>query len=264
MIKAIFLDIDGTLVSFKSHKIPFSAIEALQRVKARGVKIFISTGRPWAFINNLTQLQDLDLIDGYITMNGSYCFVGDEVIYSNPIPRDEARAIAEFCEAGGHSCVFVGAERTAIRNSTELFTSIFYDMLHVDEIPTAETLEEALSFETYQLSPFVHRNDEAPIVAVAQNCEIGRWMDDFADIGAKGNTKARGIDAIINHFGISLSETMAIGDGGNDIAMLRHAGIGVAMGNASDEVKAAANYVTSHIDEDGLARAVSEFLILNS
>lgn len=80
---------------------------------------------------------------------------------------------------------------------------------------------------------------------------------------AKGNTKQNGINQIISHFGIRLEETMAFGDGGNDISMLRHAGIGVAMGNANDEVKASADYVTTSVDEDGIANALRELIIDN-
>ena len=75
MIKALFFDIDGTLVSFKTHEIPVSTIEALTAAKAKGIHIFISTGRPRVIINNLSALQERNLIDGYITMNGAYCFV---------------------------------------------------------------------------------------------------------------------------------------------------------------------------------------------
>ena len=81
MIKALFFDIDGTLVSFNTHEIPSSTLAAIAEAKAKGIKIFIATGRPKAIINNLTALQERELIDGYITMNGGYCFVGDEVIY---------------------------------------------------------------------------------------------------------------------------------------------------------------------------------------
>ena len=89
MIKALFFDIDGTLVSFKTHQIPVSTIEALEAAKAKGIQIFISTGRPRIIINNLAALQERKLIDGYITMNGAYCFVDDTVIYKSPIPAAE-------------------------------------------------------------------------------------------------------------------------------------------------------------------------------
>lgn len=81
MIKALFFDIDGTLVSFDTHAIPETTIEAIAAAKAKGIRIFIATGRPAVIINNLSALQDRELIDGYITMNGGYCFVGKEVIY---------------------------------------------------------------------------------------------------------------------------------------------------------------------------------------
>ena len=73
---------------------------------------------------------------------------------------------------------------------------------------------------------------------------------------ARGNTKQKGLDEIIRHFGIRLEDTIAFGDGGNDIPILRHAGIGVAMGNASDRVKEAADYVTTSVDDDGIANAL--------
>ena len=73
MIKALFFDIDGTLVSFRTHEIPESTVNALEEVKKQGLKVYISTGRPLSIITNLGQIQHL--IDGYITTNGAYCFV---------------------------------------------------------------------------------------------------------------------------------------------------------------------------------------------
>ena len=84
----------------------------------------------------------------------------------------------------------------------------------------------------------------------------------FADITAKGDTKQKGIDEIIRYFDIRLEDTMAFGDGGNDISMLRHAAIGVAMGQAEKDVKAAADYVTAPIDEDGISKAMKHFGII--
>ena len=71
------------------------------------------------------------------------------------------------------------------------------------------------------------------------------------------------VDKIIEYFGISLNETMAFGDGGNDISMLQHAGLGVAMGNAKEEVKQKADYVTTSVDEDGIANALKHFGIID-
>ena len=83
----------------------------------------------------------------------------------------------------------------------------------------------------------------------------------FADITARGNTKQKGIDQMLKHFGLAVEESMAFGDGGNDIPMLRHAGIGVAMGNAADAVKMKADYITDTVDADGIAKALQHFAL---
>ena len=82
MIKALFFDIDGTLVSFRTHSVPDSTVKALAEAKNKGIKIFISTGRPRPLINNLEPIEDL--IDGYITVNGAICTVGSETVSRSP------------------------------------------------------------------------------------------------------------------------------------------------------------------------------------
>ena len=261
MTKVLFFDIDGTLVSFGTHSIPESTIEALKAAHANGHKIFIATGRPKAIINNLSQIQSLGIIDGYITMNGAYCFVGDKVIYKSAIPHDEVLALGNFCRNHNYACIFVAEHTVAVCQPNHLVKEIFYDYLHVDEMPT-KTLEEATSEDIYQITPFITSEQEAEIHHEIPNCEIGRWYPAFADITAIGNTKQKGIDEVIKYFGLKLEDTMAFGDGGNDISMLRHAAIGVAMGNAKDDVKAAANYITTSVDEDGIKNALTHFGII--
>lgn len=138
---------------------------------------------------------------------------------------------------------------------------IFYDFLHVDVIPTI-SFEEATSKEIIQMTPFITEEEEKEICPSIPTCEIGRWYPAFADITAKGDTKQKGMDEIIRYFDIKLEETMSFGDGGNDISMLRHAAIGVAMGQAKEDVKAAADYVTAPIDEDGISKAMKHFGII--
>ena len=77
-IKAAFFDIDGTLVSFRTHQVPSSTIEAIKQVKERGVKIFISTGRPVAIINNIDAVRPL--VDGYIAFNGACSFIETKIL----------------------------------------------------------------------------------------------------------------------------------------------------------------------------------------
>ena len=89
-----------------------------------------------------------------------------------------------------------------------------------------------------------------------------RWSPDFADILPAGGGKPNGLAEMLKHFGWTKDEAIAFGDGGNDVAMLQYVGLGVAMGNACDAAKAAADYVTADIDKDGIAKALQHFGLL--
>lgn len=154
MTKALFFDIDGTLVSFETHRIPSSTIEALEAAHAKGLKIFIATGRPKAIINNLSELQDRNLIDGYITMNGAYCFVGEEVIYKSAIPQEEVKAMAAFCEKKGVPCIFVEEHNISVCQPNEMVKKIFYDFLHVNVIPTGKLMNFLPHLRTQERKQF--------------------------------------------------------------------------------------------------------------
>ena len=91
-----------------------------------------------------------------------------------------------------------------------------------------------------------------------------RWCPIFTDINACGTDKAQGVAAMAARFGLAADEIMAFGDGGNDIPMLRAAGVGVAMGEAGPEVQAAADYVTASVDDDGIRKALIRFGVIGS
>jgi Cof subfamily protein (haloacid dehalogenase superfamily) len=261
MTKALFFDIDGTLVSFNTHRIPSSTIEAMETAHAKGIKIFIATGRPKSIINNLSELQERNLIDGYITMNGAYCFVNNEVIYKSPVSPKEVWATADYCREKGKACLFVSEHHISVCRPNDLVRKIFYEFLHVNEIPV-KTFEEAIRGDIFQMTPFITAEEEKEIRPYIPDCEIERWHPAFADVTAKGNTKQKGMDEIIRYFGFLREETMAFGDGGNDVSMLRHAATGVAMGQASDEVKQFADYVTDSFDDNGIRNAMKYFGII--
>jgi len=261
MIKALFFDIDGTLVSFGTHSIPSSTIEAIEIARAKSIKVFIATGRAPSIINNLSELQERNLIDGYITMNGAYCFVGDKIIYKKPIILNEIKAFAGICKEKNYPTFFVSEHRMAMCNPNDLLKHIFFKSLKVTNIPII-SVEEAAQEDVLLITSFFTAEDEKDVRPYIPNCEIVRWHPAFADITAEGNTKQKGIDEFIRHFGFRLEETMAFGDGGNDISMLRHAAIGVAMGQATEEVKQSADYVTTSVDDNGIRNALKHFDII--
>lgn len=257
MIKAVFFDIDGTLVSFKTHKLPDSTIRALDELRKKGIKVFIATGRQFQSINNLGTLT----FDGYVTLNGGYCIIDGKAIYKHSIPDTDIESLLRYLETEKpFSCGFV-MEEGLFMNYKDVSADELFRMLNFPEPPT-RPLSEVKGKTVFQLIAFFTKEEEEHIMPVLPHCEATRWNPLFSDVVPVGSSKAIGIDKIIEHFGISLDETMAFGDGGNDIAMIRHAGIGVAMGNAEDEVKQAADYVTSSVDEDGIYNALKHFHII--
>lgn len=257
MIKAIFFDIDGTLMSFNTHKIPESSLEALKTLKNNGIKLFVATGRHHSMIKFL---DDLFEFDGYITLNGQYCYNKNEVIYKNSIKKEDIELVVNQTKEKLYASYFI--------KENEIFTNIVNDKVIQfsketnTEIPKISDSFEALNAEIYQLVVFLDKENEHILLDKASFLESARWHKIFMDVNPKGGSKRVGIDAVINYYGISLDETMAFGDGENDISMLKHVKIGVAMGNASDLVKNAADHTTEHIDNDGVIKALKHFGVL--
>lgn len=254
MIKALFFDIDGTLVSFRTHAIPASTVEALEKAGQAGVRIFIATGRPVAIIDNLGAISHL--IDGYVTTNGAFCFVGDEVVSCNAIPEADVRTMARLADELDFACVYVGERHIVLQRPNDLLYKIFHEYLNVRHLPENPPLDTIYGERIIQMTPIVDEETERMLMPRIPGCISGRWHPAFMDVTADGADKGKGIERMAARFGIAVEETMAFGDGGNDVAMLRRAGIGVAMGNATDEVKKEADYVTTAVDEDGVKNAL--------
>lgn len=261
MIKAIFLDIDGTLVSFKTHEIPASTVEALTLAKQKGIKIFIATGRPPQIITNLGSITHL--IDGYMTTNGAYCYIGQQTVRLTSIsPSDVAFAMQQFAQWNA-AVVVVGKDGMALHHRNALYDALFQEMLDIDNIYEDPTMvEHLLQGPVTQLTPFITPEQEASLMPHLPSCTSGRWHSQFTDITSCEADKGLGLEAMANALGIALEETMAFGDGGNDMTIIRKAGIGVAMGNAWDELKAEADYVTESVDDDGIINALRHFNLI--
>ena len=240
MIKALFFDVDGTLVSFKTHRIPQSAVDALTEAKRRGVGIYISTGRPKRLINNLDEISGL--VDGYITATGAYCTVGaDEMNFATLV---------------------VGVGGLTVINPNDDVDRLYRKMLNVSDLGEGVPVEDVLEQGIIQFTPIIDVETERRLMPMMAHCVSARWYPDFADITVRGADKGTALQAMAGYLRLDMSETMAFGDGGNDIPIIRAAGVGVAMGNAADDVKAAADYVTSGVDDDGVASALRHFGII--
>lgn len=258
-VQAVFFDIDGTLLGLKSKTIPDSTIEALALLKAKGIKIIISTGRSYAHARFLAPYG----FDGFITFNGSYCVDGQgESFFRHTIDTDDIQLLYDHLSTTDNFPVGVmTTEGSFISDITDDVTAIF-KLLKL-EVPTPQPFTKALNTEVLQLNLFVDEDKESHIVNhVLKNCESSRWCPAFIDVNARGISKRIGMEQFFARYGLSAERTMAFGDGGNDIQMLRAAGVGIAMANAGDQVKAAADHVTDTTEEDGIWNALRYYRVI--
>lgn len=258
MVKAVFFDIDGTLVSFQTHRISPAVLGGLHRLREKGIKLFIATGR---HRHTIGPAAGVFPFDGFVTVNGQYCCAGEQVLRSNPIPRPEVARQVELLKVTGAPCLFAGESGILFVNPGPRIGSFpqQLDFPLPDPVPLGRVLQE----EIYQMTAFFTKEEELAMEdRFFPGLETMRWHPDFVDVIAPEGGKDRGMDVILDHFGIDLSQSMAFGDGENDLPMLRHAQIGVAMGNADDLVKGQADYVTGSVDEDGVLTALEHFGLL--
>lgn len=260
MIKAVFFDVDGTLVSFKTHRVPQSTLEAIKKLQAKGIKVFVATGRHPSILTEGNNVHEIDF-DGFVTLNGQYCFTKDrKVIYENNICREDIVALLEFLKENRFPCAFVEDRDTYMNYIDDVVVNLLKSV-NVP-LPPIEDIERAKDGKVFQLNPYIPIEFEAEVMKVLPNCEATRWSPTFIDVIPAGGGKHVAIQKIMEYYGYKKDEIMAFGDGGNDKTMLMIAGIGIAMGNANEDVKEIADYVTTSVDNDGVLNALKHFNVI--
>ena len=249
MIKAAFFDIDGTLLSFRTHKVSDGTVRAFDMLHQRGAHTFIASGRPMVLIPPMPIS-----FEGHITMNGGLVFTPTTTLVSNPIPQADLGRWLDYARL--HSlCTMVFTANGMMAAQPNAIAERVREQLEF-EMPPIVDIDEMRRLQVYQIIALMPPEADSEVASLLPHCRMPRWHHAFTDIVANGNSKAVGMDAICRHTGILPSETIAFGDGGNDIEMLQWARIGIAMGNASDEVKQAADRVTTDVDHEGIEHAI--------
>lgn len=271
MGKALFFDIDGTLVNFQG-KMPDSTRNALRQIQKKGHKIVICSGRslcqiyPWL----------LDMrFDGIIAASGAYVECDEQVIYERHMERKAlvaARTLLELADAcyAAQTKDGIVATESGKRRMWERFRSMGLKEDVADQVwknmQIDEHLEQRCDIE--KLNYFESQMSVAEIQEqLSEYCDVTAMSfelptDDSGEISSRGINKALGIQKYIEHVGITRKDTIAFGDGPNDFDMIKYAWTGVAMGNALNALKKQADYVTTGIDEDGIEHALKELKLL--
>lgn len=245
-VKIIFFDIDGTLIDVNKKAISDKTVETLLRLKENGVKICIATGRA---PDSVPKFDGVDF-DAFLTFNGSYCFNSSDVILSTPIPKVDVEKMIENATRINRPVSIAGKDRV-VANGTDKDLSDYFGFAK-QETPVSDDFDEVLKGEIYQMMMGGRKDEYDDILKDVENARITAWWDRAVDIIPANGGKGKGIEAILEYYGIDRSESMAFGDGGNDIEMLQTVGTGVAMGNALDHVKEVADEICGTSADDGI------------
>lgn len=247
-IKIAFFDVDGTLVDMEKKVITPTMIETLKRLKENGIILCMATGRGPYLVPSFSGID----FDVFLSFNASYCYTKNDVIFENPIPAEDVKKIVENATEI-HRPVFLATVEGGGSNGCDKdladYFGIAKDKVNVVD---ADAFESLLDGKVYQMMLGCYKEEYADILRGVDGARITAWWTRAADITpAKGN-KGVGVKKVLEFYHLTKENAIAFGDGTNDIEMLEAVGTGVAMGNATDDVKAVADVICGHVAEDGI------------
>ncbi|MEC9484581.1 MAG: Cof-type HAD-IIB family hydrolase [Candidatus Izemoplasma sp.] len=246
--KIIFFDIDRTLYDPNTKSIPTSTINALKKLhEAPNVEIAIATGRAFYMLHIIEEIKEY--VDIFILINGQIIIKDNETIFRNPLSDDDVERIVTIFEDNALKYGFLGEHSETLNIVDEKGKRAF-------ELASMTVPEVNPDFyktnRIYQMWAFCEQTDHPKYMEALDDLNVVPWLGDGFDVLSKGMNKKEGIKTILEILEIPLEQAYAFGDGENDIEMLEFIPHSVAMGNASKNAKAAAKYITTSIDENGI------------
>lgn len=256
MIKAAFFDVDGTLLSYKTRQVLPGAKAAIAKLQEQGILCVVATGR---HISQLEKLPIADIpFDAYLTLNGQLMLDKEKnVLFSVPITGKAKDFLVEKFDDHTYPAVIV-EEKQMYLNYVSDHVRTVNKMISI----AMPQLSNYRGGEIYQVCAYLEPGKEYLVDPIVNDCVLTGWHYGGKDIIAKGGGKMVGIRRYLDMIGLIPEEIIAFGDAENDLEMIRYAGIGVAMGNGADQVKAVADYVTADIDDDGIEKALRHYNLI--
>lgn len=274
MKKLVFFDVDGTLTT-KSNYIPETTIQAINQLKRKGVSPVIATGRPPLLIDEISERLG---INSYIAMNGQYIVYEGKVIYSNPIAIDLVDQVVEFAKLRKDGIILCAERELIINSSLSLNSeSISLKLLKKLAYLIPEKIQRRVmnqmmkkgprksdyqDKEIFMMNLNVGQLGEKEYIQKLEKLHFTRANKDSMDIINEGVSKASAVEIVLDYLDIKIENSFAFGDGLNDLEMLKFVGTGVAMGNAFEELKNAADLVTESVSDDGVQKALKKLELI--
>lgn len=252
MIKGIFFDIDGTLLSNVDGSLPESTKIALTKLKNQGIKIFIASSRHWFQIQE-DPINDIEF-DGYVCLNGQLGLDSKkELLYSFPIHEEDRKELEEQFNAKFVPMVIVEEKRWYMNCTNE------YIKASKKKYPPIDTYH---GDDIYQVTAFVEDNKIKEVMKHLNHCKLKKWKSNRIDIISDTGGKAFGMEKMLRHHNLSRHEVMAFGDSDSDVDMLQFARVGVAMKDSTPEVLNIADFITDTAHNGGILKALQHYNII--
>lgn len=274
-IKAVFFDIDGTLLNDRKN-VQKSTIKAIRNLKDQGILVGLATGRGPSFVQPFLENLGLDFA---VTYNGQYIYSRSEIIYTNQLSKTTVYRLIRYAGARrreislgtasgllGSGIIGLGTSRLGQivsslvpRKWAKAIERSFKHFIRRIKPQNIDSLMVILREPIYQVVLVATEGESERIQKQFPRVKLTRSSPYSMDVISEGQSKVKGIERVGQRYGFDLSEVIAFGDSDNDIEMLSQVGIGVAMGNASQQVRENARYTTADNNDDGISKALAHY-----
>jgi len=247
----VFLDLDGTLLD--TGVASPSTLAAIAQLKKNGHEPIIASGRTPHLLYGIDQILG---IESAITANGNHINYQGKVVFEHYIPEETVRRMAELADRLGFDVVFEGVDAyVAYRRDGERIDQ-FSDAFHLEHPTLNRTYHlqnRLLAFIVFDDHVVDYLRESFPELVFSPSSRFGY------DVNLRGELKAEGVRWLVKYLQFPEDQVYAIGDGAYDISMIKAVAHGIAMGNSFPELKTVASYVTTSVQEDGVAQALKHF-----
>ena len=255
--KLIFMDLDGTVLDHSTNSIPSSTKKAIKILQKNGHTVILSTGRCPSILYGVEK--ELN-IDTYIAANGRYVIHNGEVLLNDSIDKDVVQKLVDMAYNSELDIAFESVTHYVLNSKFTKLSGAFSKVFNLHQPEVMHNYH--LNNDILQMVLFYDKPDykkfekEFPTLSFHFSNEYG------LDVNELGGMKDIGVKLLVEKLGYSYSDTIAIGDGFNDISMIEVVGTGIAMGNGNDELKRVADFVTDTISNDGFSKAFKKLNLI--
>lgn len=255
--KIVFFDIDGTLLDSR-HLIPESTVRSVQELQRAGIETVIATGRTPA---NFGHIREQLGIHSFVSLNGGYVVREGKVLASNKMQLHHMEQLNALATASGHAISWIGSEQIGLYADHPSVGRVF-ELFGMEIPPINPNFHQQC--DIYQGMLFCSEEEITPYVKGIPELNYVRFDQHAVDVMPRHSNKAAGIAHYLKAAGVEAESCIAFGDGLNDIEMLQSVGLGIAMGQAREEVKRAAKRVTHSVDHGGIEAALVDIGLIGA